>query len=80
MLKEKYDKLMEKFEEIQLEIQSLTPAPISQNCSMNEAYCDKESGELILYELCINLPKKAKQKLYLLMKNKLSNKIIYIEF
>ena len=63
MLKEKYDKLMEKFEEIQLEIQSLTPAPISQNCSssMNGAYCDKESGELVLYELCINLPKKAKK-------------------
>ncbi len=50
MLKEKFDKLMEKFEEIQLEIKSLTPAPISQNCCMNGTFNDKESGELILYK------------------------------
>ena len=53
MFKDKFDKLMEKFEEIQLEIKSLTPAPI---CCKG-TYYDKDSGEIILYKLCINLPK-----------------------
>ena len=46
---------MDKLDEIQLEIKSL-------HCSINEKlYFDQESGELILYKLCINWTKKAKK-------------------